>query len=146
MPWLKGQSGNPAGTKPKVYAHEMVSRVTALYVAGHTQGEITVVLGCSQKVVYRLMKNHEIPRRIAAKRNQIGEANHAWKGSDAGYQAMHLRVYTVRGAPSRCEVCGTDSDKQLYDWANLTGNYADVNDYKRMCRPCHRKYDAGRRL
>ena len=32
------------------------------------------------------------------------------------------------------------SDKN-YDWANLTGHYDDPNDYKRMCRSCHWKYD-----
>lgn len=32
-----------------------------------------------------------------------------------------------------------------FHWANLTGDYADVNDYARMCVPCHRRFDAERR-
>lgn len=27
----------------------------------------------------------------------------------------------------------------------MTGNYGDVWDYIRLCVPCHRAYDAGRR-
>jgi hypothetical protein len=27
----------------------------------------------------------------------------------------------------------------------LTGNYADISDYARMCTSCHRSYDADRR-
>jgi hypothetical protein len=31
------------------------------------------------------------------------------------------------------------------EWANLTGNYADIDDYERMCVLCHRNFDAARR-
>jgi len=31
--------------------------------------------------------------------------------------------------------------KKRYQWASLTGDYADINDYKRMCQSCHAKYD-----
>lgn len=32
-----------------------------------------------------------------------------------------------------------------YLWANLTGRYQDVNDYRRMCASCHGRFDAARR-
>ena len=47
----------------------------------------------------------------------------------------------LKGKPKKCEVCGTTDKKKNYDWANLTGKFNDPEDYKRMCRSCHRKYD-----
>ena len=34
-----------------------------------------------------------------------------------------------------------DDESKKYDWANLTGNYNDPKDYKRMCKSCHLRYD-----
>lgn len=131
--------------KPKVYPPEMVAEVRKLYEAGHTQDEVAAKLGTSSKVIWRLMQNHGITARIAAKRNQAGDANHMWRGDEAKYQALHLRVETVRGKPERCERCGTTDPRKRYEWANLTGRYEDIADYERMCRICHCTYDAQRR-
>lgn len=46
----------------------------------------------------------------------------------------------VRGTPSECEDCGTTEAKR-FEWANLTGNYQDVNDYRRLCTSCHNILD-----
>ena len=69
---------------------------------------------------------------------KVGERNGAWRGDDVGYKAAHSRVRRIRGkaSDSLCR-CGVAA----YEWANLTGNFADVNDYEAMCRRCHRKYD-----
>lgn len=41
-----------------------------------------------------------------------------------------------------CEVCGTVDPSKRYEWANVTGDYADVeHGYRRMCCRCHRKFD-----
>lgn len=61
-------------------------------------------------------------------------------GEEAKYAALHLRVQRLRGKPRKCEICGTTQAKR-FEWANLTGNYADPMDYKRMCGSCHHKYD-----
>ena len=53
----------------------------------------------------------------------------------------HQRVDKARGQPKRCAVCGTRDLRKRYEWANLTGNYANVRDYKRMCSSCHAKFD-----
>ncbi len=129
------------GAKPKVYPTEMVERVRELYAQGLTQSEIAVMVGTSQKVVWRLMVRHSITARVAGKRDQRGPKNSSWKGDQASYSALHLRVTAARGAEKRCDVCGTSDPKRQYDWANLTGNYADIWDYKRMCRSCHWKHD-----
>lgn len=78
---------------------------------------------------------------------KIGGKNHyAWKGDNASYRSLHRRVEKNRGKANRCEICGLDSPSspKRYQWANLTGKYADINDYKQMCASCHRKYDLGR--
>ena len=110
-----------------------------------TQAEIAAELGVSQKRIHTAMKKLKIPQRNTAKRRQVGVLNHMWKGKGAGYQAKHLRIQTLRGRPKKCEVCGTDNPKKMYDWANLTGNYDNPKDYARMCRSCHIKYDNARR-
>lgn len=61
------------------------------------------------------------------------------------YGKYHARVRSLHGSPRKCEVCGEDNPHKWYDWANLTGNYDDPGDYKRMCRKCHRDYDRARR-
>ena len=66
----------------------------------------------------------------------------AWKGDEATYAAFHYRVQSARGSEKRCEACGTTDPNKSYDWANLTGNYADISDYRRLCRSCHWTLDA----
>jgi hypothetical protein len=70
-----------------------------------------------------------------------GTKNRAWRGAEASYFALHRRVYVVRGQPQRCDECGSTDPARTYEWASLTQRYEDVNDYRRMCRSCHRKFD-----
>lgn len=135
----------PRGAKPRQYPADLVRDVRERYEAGATQSEVAVALGLTQKVVWRLMRNHGITPRTAAKRDQTGSRNHAWRGDQANYQAFHLRVAARRGQPKKCQRCGTTDPAKTYDWANLTGNYPDPDDYERMCRSCHRRYDLARR-
>jgi len=138
--------GIGSGAKPKRYPEEMVREVQHLYTAlGHSQMEVAERLGVSLKVIYRLMINHDIPRRPQIKRDQRGLNNATWRGDSATYAAFHKRVEAEFGKPSRCARCGTDDPSKTYDWANLTGNYHDIADYERMCRSCHRRYDNARR-
>lgn len=64
-----------------------------------------------------------------------------WSGSYARY---HMRVRAKRGTPKHCEECGTSDPKKRYDWASLSGKFDDVNDYMRLCRPCHTRRDLGK--
>jgi len=109
-----------------------------------SQKEIGEFFNTTQKVVFSWFKKLGIKSRIPYKRNQLKENNSSWKGDNATYAAFHYRVEKERGKPHYCSVCGT-MDKNRYEWANLTGNYNDINDYARMCIPCHRKYDLIRR-
>lgn len=66
-----------------------IEEVRALYEEGMTQDEIGQRFGVSQKAVWRFMKRHGINARAAAKRDQSGPKNSAWRGgktmSTAGY-------------------------------------------------------------
>jgi len=117
------------------------SRVYELYASGATLDEVAAALGITRKLVTNVLVRNSVPRRKAVPRNQRGSNNGAWKGDTATYNALHRRVEAVHGTPKHCEVCGTEDASKQYDWANLTGNYTDVNDFKRMCKACHAKFD-----
>lgn len=111
-----------------------------------TQAEIAKELGVTQYLVHQAMKGYGLKARVAAKRNQWGERHHNWRGEDASYHAFHNRVRARRGSASFCSKCGKSDSDVRYEWANLTGNYADPEDYVAMCVSCHRKFDAERRV
>ena len=127
----------PRGAKPKAYDDALVLSVRDLYVAGHSQVEVAEKVGVTQKVIWNLMRRHGIEARPQIKRNQQDENNANWKGGAARYQALHIRVQRLRGKPQQCEKCGASGPGRSYDWANLTGNFDDPSDYKRLCRSCH---------
>lgn len=65
----------------------------------------------------------------------------AWKGGNVGKGGLHNWVQKHKGKPRKCEHCHTTKAKQ-YDWANISQEYKrDVNDFKRLCRSCHAKFD-----
>ena len=53
--------------------------------------------------------------------------------------SKHQRLYRVRGKAESC-VWGCSSSR--YEWANLTGNYDNADDFAPMCKQCHARYDA----
>lgn len=122
-------------------------RMRELYESGMTQAEVAKELGVSSKVIVNHMRKRGIKARVAAKRNQLGEINHMWKGDEASYKAFHVRLKHRKGraADYGCSVCGTKDPDKRYEWANMTGDYTDINDYQPMCVTCHRRYDQKRR-
>lgn len=69
-----------------------------------------------------------------------GENNPTWKGDMVGYGGLHDWVKAHKGKPTTCEHCGLTSTN--LEWANKSHEYKrDLNDWLRLCRPCHRKYD-----
>lgn len=62
------------------------------------------------------------------------------------YARNHARVRAAKGTPRECEVCGMREYNEWYEWANLSGDYENIDDYKRMCRKCHRAHDKGRKM
>lgn len=73
--------------------------------------------------------------------NQKGEDHQAWKGDQITRSGLHAWLRRTFGKPSTCENCGTIEAKR-YDWANISGKYLrDINDFKRLCVKCHKKFD-----
>lgn len=123
-----------------------IGKAISLYESGMTQTEVADALNTTQRVIWARFKQINYRCRVPFKRNQFGERNTSWAGNKVTYKGAHIRVGDRRGNPKSCEVCGTNDSNKWYEWANLTGNYPDPNDYKRMCRSCHRKFDKERRI
>ena len=117
-----------------------IKKAKSLYESGLTQGEVAQKLGVTQKVIYSRFKEIGYKCRVAKKRNQTGMNNHSWKGENAGYAAFHYRVQKLRGTPSACSMCETNTAKR-FEWANVTGDYSNIYDYVRLCKSCHSKFD-----
>ena len=84
---------------------------------------------------------HLSPATQFKKGEQRAEKNNKWRGDDVSYSAIHHWVTNNWGRPSFCEHCKT-SARNTYDWANISDEYKrDRNDWLRLCRPCHSKYD-----
>lgn len=134
--------GPGSGRKPREYPPEVVDLVCGMYRSGMTVAEIRLAAPKGYRI-QTILERYLPARRPSAKRNQSGDSNHSWKGERATYGALHLRVEAARGKPSLCTQCGRTNGR--FHWANLTGDYTDVNDYARMCPACHLAYDARRR-
>lgn len=137
----------PATGAPKrTYPVELVEKVRLAYESGLSMEETALSCGTTRKVLHRLMPRNGIAVRSSAEVvRPTGAGSHGWRGDAAGYKAMHLRVAKERGKPSWCSQCERTDDEVRYEWANLSGRYEDVQDYARMCVPCHRRFDAARR-
>lgn len=58
------------------------------------------------------------------------------------YWAVHKWMVYHHGRPTVCEGCNA-TDKTI-DWANISGKYFyERNDFKALCRRCHRLFDKG---
>lgn len=88
-------------------------------------------------------KSEETKRRMSEARTGRRVPD-AWEGSAAEYSKLHRKVEKVRGKPQCCWICGATDPCFIYEWANLTGKYEDIQDYKRLCRSCHQKFDQAR--
>lgn len=107
-----------------------------LYDAGWTHRQLAKKYGVDQKVIYKRMKQRGLKTRPA----------HRVRGDDGSYKALHRRVIRERGPAQRCTRCGVAGlPIHMYHWANLTGNYEDINDFEEMCAGCHNRFDADRR-
>lgn len=138
------EHGPTKGAPPREYPQELVAEVCRLYESGMTRDEVQKAIGPGVKVEV-ILRRAGVEMRRPIPRDQSAERNGCWKGDAATYTALHLRVQVERGNPKCCNRCCANDPAIRYEWANLTGDYTDVNDYERMCVTCHRRYDADRR-
>lgn len=91
---------------------------------------------------FKLKKGSQLGKATQFKKGQLSGINNPnWKEKGVGYNALHTWVQRQYGKPMFCEECKC-SNRQMYHWANLSGNYLrDRNDWKRMCVPCHKRFD-----
>lgn len=60
------------------------------------------------------------------------------------YIDVHKWVQRYKGRAKFCEHCLTREDR-MYHWANVSGHYLrELDDWVRLCVPCHRQYDKER--
>lgn len=126
VPWNKGKKTGIAptkGMKMSMKTRAKISKNNAKYWKGKK---------FSEEHKRKLRENHA---------NFNSEKSVLWKGENVKNVALHQWVAKHKGRPTRCEMCG-DTTKRYYDWANIDHNYKrDLNDYIRLCRKCHRKFD-----
>ncbi len=118
-----------------------------LYESGLSMKAVGEKLGLSsQSVCNRIRALGATSRKCGTTGHHWANEHHNWKGNSAGYVAFHARLNRIFGKLKSCSVCGSKDDPNtIYEWANLTGKYHDLHDYKRMCRKCHRRYDSSQR-
>jgi hypothetical protein len=158
IPWNKGLRGMQIawnkGKKLSIKHRKSLSKAQLGLKRGTMPEEQRRKIGAANAIskLGKKLKPHSKEWNNRIRRALIGhtntpraENNCLWKGNNAGYYAFHKRVQLKRGKPFYCEICGKKNKNAIYEWANLTGNYSDVNDYKRMCKHCHVKYDNERR-
>lgn len=95
-----------------------------------------------QSIAQKKRFEWDTPKNKGKKMPEItGENNYLWKGEAVGIKNLHHWVKRHKGKPSLCEHCGTTIAK-AYDWANIDHKYRRrLEDFIRLCRSCHRKYD-----
>lgn len=116
------------------------------YLSGMSTRELARQYGVSRPAIKAARRRHGIPLRARAQWHRHGAARHTGKGNAAGYSALHTRVHRLLGLPQCGADCGTPAPEKKYDWANLTGDFADPADYRRLCRRCHARFDGQLRL
>lgn len=74
-----------------------------------------------------------------------GDRHPAWKGDEVSYGTLHDWVSFHKGRPTQCEHCPQSDPNKRYHWANKSGRYLrDLDDWMRLCVPCHSRYDRNR--
>jgi hypothetical protein len=116
-------------------------KLRSLYLGGMTQEEVAKAMGLTRKVIFNAMRRLKIQSRRAAKRDQWGDRNANWKGADASISKKHRRLDRRFGIAKKCSFCGTNDPRKTYDWANMSGDYDNPDDFVRLCRSCHWKLD-----
>jgi hypothetical protein len=94
---------------------------------------------CSRPCYYTYRVNYDVSKLS----HSLSGVKHWNYKENAGYKALHIRVSKLRGKADMCE--NNSNHKAWFEWANLTGNYNDINDYKKLCRSCHKNYDFSRK-
>jgi len=106
--------------------HVPIESIIRLYEKGHTQTEVAEILGTTQKVIYKRMKDIGYTARIAAKRNQTRDRNSYWRGgrvSDGkGY------IYVKSPGHPRAKRCGDYVREHIVVVENFIGRHLEKHE------------------
>lgn len=74
------------------------------------------------------------------KKGQMSNEEHLnWKGNKVGIQALHTWIRRHKKKPNKCPKCGKNKPLEL---SNIDHKYnRNLDDYRYLCRSCHRLYD-----
>lgn len=150
MPFKKGYSGNPATQFKK--GHRQSAEIRAKmsvaakgkkrpWAGKYKRDPLKEVIRI--EAVRKSLKRPEVRKKISEALK--GEKNYLWKGDNVGYVALHDWVNKWLGKPNKCEFCKTEGlTGRHINWANKSREYKrDLEDWLRLCVPCHREYDGG---
>lgn len=87
-----------------------------------------------------LLRRQKISKTLkSSPKVKRGKDHPFWKGDDVSYSSLHEWLVKYKPSVECCEECGK---KRKLDIANISGEYRrDVDDYKWLCRSCHKKKD-----
>lgn len=97
---------------------------------------------CSHSCSYLSRMKNPIDRlgfgRNGYKQGKTIENPH-WKGNNAQKRSIHDWISRNFGQEPKCEMCGKE---QTIEWSNIDHLYSrNRQDWQRLCRSCHMKYD-----
>lgn len=99
-----------------------------LYSSGLTARDAAQIVGISNSSSHRIRLRNKVAKHPP---------------SDT-YAAIHLWL-AANFTKNKCESCGVSSSESKLDWANISGKYyRKRNDFKSLCRKCHRIFDYSR--
>lgn len=125
-----GKPGNGSGTKRTIESKIKMSEARKEYYkrVGGMPDKTKMLL---RKIALRIGSGKWMKGKIHVR----DEEHHLWKGSTAGYGAIHSWVRRRKPKPYFCEQCGQAPPRDL---ANISQKYKrDVDDFEWLCRKCH---------
>lgn len=89
----------------------------------------------------KFSKEHREKLSLIKKKLLSNPKNHPqWKGKNASYRAIHGFIVRKFGKADKCDDCGIE--KNRIHWANINHKYSRNRKYwKKLCAPCHGKFD-----
>ena len=150
--WIKQNKPNPLLTKVPWWIKQNKPNPALTANTGNTHSEETKLkISNSLKDSYSKGKvsmhgkhhSEQSKQKIRENGRDVSDyKNPTWAGNDVGYSALHSWVRRKLGEPIFCEECGVTDKNVNYEWSSISREYnRDLNDWRALCIPCHRKYD-----
>lgn len=135
--------------------HCKKSMLVPVYKLKHGQGKFCSISCKSKANIHKIHAmrtpkwTEDFKKRVAKWHEQMRSdptVCYQWKGDKASYHTKHQWINRHYGKPKKCESCGISDPSKWYHWANISGKHVRNRSdyYKRLCVPCHSKYDMNR--